>query len=204
MRRTARATPTGVRSTIPDMRHGTFARRLVSPLSCTGLMLAVAAAQPPSSRLRTAARPAPPDVAAPPADAAKTASGLASKVLQNGKGDKKPGAQDMVTVHYTGWTTDGKMFDSSHSRGKPSTFRRRPGHQGLGRGRAADGHRREAAAVDSAGSGLSRPAGTTGRACWSSTSSSRDRAESDGRAAGRRRAAGGRATNRRPGSPTEC
>jgi len=66
--------------------------------------------------------PPPPDVAAAPADAQKTASGLASKVLQAGKGDKRPGPEDMVTVHYTGWTTDGKMFDSSVSRGKPSTF----------------------------------------------------------------------------------
>lgn len=66
--------------------------------------------------------PAPPDVAAPPADAQKTTSGLATKVIQAGKGTAKPGTRDMVTVHYSGWTTDGKMFDSSYSRGKPSTF----------------------------------------------------------------------------------
>ncbi len=64
----------------------------------------------------------PSDVAAPPADAAKTASGLASKVLQAGKGDKHPAAADTVTVHYSGWTTDGKLFDSSVQRGKPTSF----------------------------------------------------------------------------------
>ena len=62
---------------------------------------------------------APPDVAAPPADAEKTTSGLATKVLQKGTGDKRPSTQDIVVVHYTGWTTDGKMFDSSVANGKP-------------------------------------------------------------------------------------
>jgi peptidylprolyl isomerase len=66
--------------------------------------------------------PAPPDVAAPPADAAKTKSGLATKVVTPGTGTEHPKADDMVTVHYTGWTTNGAMFDSSFTRGKPSTF----------------------------------------------------------------------------------
>lgn len=66
--------------------------------------------------------PAPPDVAAAPADAGKTASGLASKVLSPGTGLRRPGPTDKVRVHYTGWTTDGKMFDSSISRGKPAVF----------------------------------------------------------------------------------
>ena len=66
--------------------------------------------------------PPPPDVAAPPADAKKTASGLATKVLQPSTSQDHPKADDTVIVNYTGWTTDGKMFDSSVSRGKPATF----------------------------------------------------------------------------------
>jgi len=69
-----------------------------------------------------AAPPAPSDVAAPPADAVKTESGLFTKVLKTGSGTTKPGPSTKVTVHYTGWTTDGKSFDSSISRGKPSQF----------------------------------------------------------------------------------
>ena len=70
----------------------------------------------------TAGLPAPADVAAAPADAVKTASGLASKVLKKGTGAKKPAKTDTVKVHYTGWTTDGKMFDSSVMRGQPASF----------------------------------------------------------------------------------
>jgi peptidylprolyl isomerase len=65
---------------------------------------------------------APDDVAAPPADATKTTSGLAYKVLTPGKGKTHPGPETNVEVHYTGWTTDGKMFDSSVARGAPAKF----------------------------------------------------------------------------------
>jgi FKBP-type peptidyl-prolyl cis-trans isomerase len=66
--------------------------------------------------------PAPADVAKAPADAKATASGLVTKVLTPGKGKEHPGATDRVKVDYTGWTTDGKMFDSSVARGTPTTF----------------------------------------------------------------------------------
>ena len=66
---------------------------------------------------------APPDVAKPPADAKKTASGLVSKVLVKGTGTAHPGPHDRVTVEYTGWTPDGKTFDSSIPTGEPARFR---------------------------------------------------------------------------------
>ena len=67
-------------------------------------------------------RKAPADVAAPPDSAEKTASGLASRVLRLGTGTVHPHRWDKVTVHYTGWMTNGKMFDSSVARGEPATF----------------------------------------------------------------------------------
>jgi peptidylprolyl isomerase len=65
---------------------------------------------------------APADVAAPPKDAKKTASGLAYRVLQPGKGTVHPAPTNRVRVHYSGWTTDGQMFDSSVTRGQPLVF----------------------------------------------------------------------------------
>jgi FKBP-type peptidyl-prolyl cis-trans isomerase len=64
----------------------------------------------------------PADVKEPPPDAQKTESGLAYKVLKQGVGGRRPKTSNQVTVHYTGWTTDGKMFDSSVVRGEPTTF----------------------------------------------------------------------------------
>lgn len=64
----------------------------------------------------------PEDVAAPPAGATVTSSGLAYKVLRAGSGTERPKSRSQVTVHYSGWTTDGKLFDSSVVRGTPATF----------------------------------------------------------------------------------
>lgn len=95
--------------------------RMVKPLSML-LFMALSAAGAAQAPPQVKMIPPPPDVAAPPSDAAKTSSGLASKTLTAGTGKTHPGATDMVTVNYTGWTTDGKMFDSSFARNKPSTF----------------------------------------------------------------------------------
>jgi FKBP-type peptidyl-prolyl cis-trans isomerase len=70
----------------------------------------------------TPAPTAPPDVAAPPADSTKTKSGLAFKVLTPGTGTVHPKSGSKVIVHYTGWTTQGLMFDSSIMKGRPLTM----------------------------------------------------------------------------------
>jgi peptidylprolyl isomerase len=64
----------------------------------------------------------PTDVGAVPKNAKKTDSGLAYRVLTKGKGKVHPTATSNVKVHYTGWTTDGKRFDSSVVRGQPAEF----------------------------------------------------------------------------------
>jgi peptidylprolyl isomerase len=64
--------------------------------------------------------PVPADVAAPPKDAEKTTSGVFYKVLKPGDGKSHPAPTDTVTVNYTGWTTDGRLFDSSYLKGDPT------------------------------------------------------------------------------------
>ena len=65
---------------------------------------------------------APADLAAPPADATRTPSGLAYKVLRPGTGTTHPKRHDTVIVHYSGWTAEGKLIDSSILRGTPGEF----------------------------------------------------------------------------------
>lgn len=70
----------------------------------------------------TAPPATPKDVKAPPAGTKKTEAGVFYRVLRPGKGKDHPKASDSVRVHYTGWTTDGRLFDSSIVRGEPTTF----------------------------------------------------------------------------------
>src|SRR5262249_37657031 len=86
----------------------------------------------------------PPDVAAPPPDAHGTPEGVFSRVLRKGTGTRRPTPNDTVTVHYSGWTTDGKMFDSSVIRAQPATFKLSeviPGWT-IGVGQMVEGERR--------------------------------------------------------------
>lgn len=56
-----------------------------------------------------------------PAKVVTTQSGLRYEVIEPGTGES-PTADDSVVAYYTGWFTDGKVFDSAHERGEPSTF----------------------------------------------------------------------------------
>ena len=64
-------------------------------------------------------------------DSIKTPSGLVIEELLAGSGAAAAAGQK-VTVHYTGWLTDGKKFDSSKDRGDPFVF-------ALGRGQVIKG-----------------------------------------------------------------
>ena len=100
-------------------------RNFIHALILTGIVVPMSYVVSGFSRTviaQTSVPSAPPDVAAPPADAEKRPSGLASKVITPGGGAEKPSPTDVVTVHYTGWTTDGNMVDSSFTRGRPSMF----------------------------------------------------------------------------------
>ena len=92
---------------------------LAALLGCAGLAAGCSGTPPADSVPQI---PPPPDVAAAPADAQRTPTNIAFKVLQPGAGTRHPRPNSQVTVHYTGWTTDGKTFDSSISKGQPATF----------------------------------------------------------------------------------
>lgn len=63
----------------------------------------------------------PADTFAMPATPQSTPSGLGYVVDQPGTGATAQAGQT-VSVHYTGWLTDGKKFDSSRDRGEPLEF----------------------------------------------------------------------------------
>ena len=67
---------------------------------------------PPAAPVASSA-PAPADVAAPPADATKTPSGVAMKVLRAGHGGDRPKDDDCVKVTFQGWNREGTLLVSS-------------------------------------------------------------------------------------------
>jgi FKBP-type peptidyl-prolyl cis-trans isomerase len=71
-----------------------------------------------AGNLAAASQPAP-DASAD----VSTATGLKYSILKQGTGTQVAKAGDKVSVHYTGWLTSGKQFDSSLTRGQPFAFK---------------------------------------------------------------------------------
>ena len=96
-------------------------RYIVAPFVIAIFAIAVAAAQTTAKKPTSAARPntnAPTKVTG---DGVKTDSGLQYWEIKVGTGSEaKEGSH--VRVHYTGWLTTGKKFDSSVDAGKPFDF----------------------------------------------------------------------------------
>ena len=98
-------------------------RRLLACLLATfTLALSAPHASEQTRELITEPIEAPPDVAAVPKDAQRSYTGLAWKVITPGTGKKHPSAYSVVTVDYTGWTREGKMFTTTRRKPKPDTF----------------------------------------------------------------------------------
>jgi peptidylprolyl isomerase len=57
-----------------------------------------------------------------PRSARKTPSGLAVQVLRKGRGTRHPGPGSRMTLHFSGWTTDGRLIESSVMAGQPATY----------------------------------------------------------------------------------
>jgi FKBP-type peptidyl-prolyl cis-trans isomerase len=77
----------------------------------------------PAFAREMAALDPPRHLSAPAPDAQVLPSGLASKVLRGGSRHAHPGPRDIVTIHATGWTKDGTMYDSTMFRGEPMQYR---------------------------------------------------------------------------------
>lgn len=67
--------------------------------------------------------PTPKDLKKPPPEARKTYSGISYLGLVSGASEAMPTPDDTIVAHYAGWTTDGKLYDSTYARGEPSTFK---------------------------------------------------------------------------------
>src|SRR5258706_484963 len=68
------------------------------------------------------APPTPTDLLAPPKKALRLPSGLALLVLKKGQGIEHPSMQGRVTMHFSGWKTDGTLVESTTMGGRPALF----------------------------------------------------------------------------------
>lgn len=113
-----------------NLRLLAFALAL-SFMACSGKTDESTAPTDTAASAPAAAQGAGSDTFAMPTNLQTTPSGLQYAIDQPGTGPK-PQAGQTVTVHYTGWLTNGTKFDSSRDRGEPFPF-------GIGRGEVIKG-----------------------------------------------------------------
>jgi peptidylprolyl isomerase len=69
------------------------------------------------------AAPATPlDLASPPATARLLDSGVRVQTLQKGSGDLRPSPDSRLRLHVSGWTRDGRLFESTVMSGEPAVY----------------------------------------------------------------------------------
>lgn len=100
------------------MRFVNFA---FSVLGAASLAACTPPSSPPPARAPAAASTVPNLGALTGTAKVTTASGIVFESVQNGSGPS-PKATDTVKVHYRGTFPDGREFDSSYSRGQPTSF----------------------------------------------------------------------------------
>jgi peptidylprolyl isomerase len=79
-------------------------------IAALAFVLCLAANAPPAAPGQL---PAPYDVAAPPAGALKTPSGVAIEILRRGRGRQHPRANDCVKLHFSAWKRDGTFLSDT-------------------------------------------------------------------------------------------
>lgn len=91
----------------------------ISSLIAALALVACTSSEPPSS---TSVAPTSASPASPSNAPRTTSSGLIIETLATGSGPTAKSG-DKVSVHYTGWLTNGTKFDSSRDRNEPFNFR---------------------------------------------------------------------------------
>jgi peptidylprolyl isomerase len=69
------------------------------------------------------APPTPADLKHPSEAAVRTSSGLAFQILKSGTSGRHPLLTDTVLLHFSGWTTDGTLFESTVIGNHPASLR---------------------------------------------------------------------------------
>ena len=68
------------------------------------------------------APPVPLDLKVPPRNATKLESGVSFRRIKKGGGTQHPSGKSRMLLHFSGWTTNGDLVESSVMAGQPASF----------------------------------------------------------------------------------